>query len=149
MPTQDLSKNRSSAENQIYHLVATTHKRVPVFDNFLAARIIINEMRALNEQNILSSLAWVVMPDHLHWLIQLNGNHQLNDIMKKLKGSSACKINKTLKQKGKLWQQGFYEHAIRHDESLKRTARYIVANPLRAKLVTSVTEYPHWDAIWL
>ncbi|KGJ93613.1 REP-associated tyrosine transposase [Thalassotalea sp. ND16A] len=149
MPTQDLSKNRISSENQIYHLVATTHKRMPVFDNFLAARIIINEMKALNEQNILSSLAWVVMPDHLHWLIQLNGNHQLSQIMKKLKGSSASKINKTLKQKGKLWQQGFYEHAIRHDESLKRTARYIVANPLRAKLVTSVTHYPHWDAIWL
>jgi len=28
-------------------------------------------------------------------------------------------------------------------------ARYIVANPLRAGLVESVRDYPHWDAIWL
>lgn len=28
-------------------------------------------------------------------------------------------------------------------------ARYMVANPLRAGLVSSIREYPHWDAVWL
>ena len=29
------------------------------------------------------------------------------------------------------------------------TARYVVANPLRAGLVTSIGDYPFWDAAWL
>ncbi|MFV3290267.1 transposase, partial [Pseudomonas sp. NY11955] len=28
-------------------------------------------------------------------------------------------------------------------------ARYIVANPIRAGLVSRVGDYPHWDAVWL
>ena len=35
------------------------------------------------------------------------------------------------------------------DEDLKKTARYIVANPLRAGLVKRLGDYPHWDALWL
>jgi hypothetical protein len=37
---------------------------------------------------------------------------------------------------------------IRREEDLVSIARYIVANPLRAGIVKSVREYPHWDAVW-
>ncbi len=106
-------------------------------------------MKALNDKQIILSLAWVVMPDHLHWLVQLKGDVKLATVMKQLKGASSFNINQQLQQKGKIWQQGYYEHQIRHDESLQRTARYIVANPLRAGLVTQIQYYSHWDAIWL
>ena len=46
-------------------------------------------------------------------------------------------------------QRDFYDHAVRNDEALFEIARYIVANPLRAKLVDSVADYPHWYARWL
>jgi putative transposase len=32
---------------------------------------------------------------------------------------------------------------------LRNLARYVVANPLRAGLVDSIRDYPHWDAVWL
>ena len=35
------------------------------------------------------------------------------------------------------------------DEDLAGVARYIVANPLRAKLVRALADYPFWDAVWL
>lgn len=28
-------------------------------------------------------------------------------------------------------------------------ARYIIANPIRAKLVRRVGDYPYWNAAWL
>lgn len=149
MPTQNLSKHRISIKNHVYHLVATTNNRKPIFANFNSARILITQMKTLNDKQLVSSLAWVVMPDHLHWLIQLKTDVELATIMKQLKGVSSIRINQQLQQKGKIWQQGYYEHQIRHDESLKRTARYIVANPLRSNLVKTVKDYPHWDAMWL
>jgi putative transposase len=49
----------------------------------------------------------------------------------------------------RIWQTGFHDHALRADEDVVRVARYIVANPLRAGLVSSPGEYPHWDAVWV
>ncbi|MFP3408382.1 transposase, partial [Pseudomonas sp. SIMBA_065] len=48
-----------------------------------------------------------------------------------------------------IWQPGYQDHALRREERLVHVARYIVANPLRAGLVKSVRDYPHWDAVWL
>ena len=42
-----------------------------------------------------------------------------------------------------------YDHALRKDEDVKKIARYIIANPLRAGLVEKIEDYPYWDAVWL
>ena len=42
-----------------------------------------------------------------------------------------------------------YDHVLRNDEDVRATARYIVADPLRAGLVDSIGDYPLWDAVWL
>jgi putative transposase len=87
-------------------------------------------------------LGFVVMPDHLHWLLLLRRG-ELSDVVRRLKGRSARFIGHPL------WQPNFYDHAIRADEDLRAIARYIVANPLRAGLVKCLGDYPHWDAVWL
>jgi putative transposase len=38
---------------------------------------------------------------------------------------------------------------VRRDEDLVRLARYIVANPLRTRIVAHIGDYPLWDSIWL
>jgi hypothetical protein len=48
-----------------------------------------------------------------------------------------------------IWQAGYCDRAMRKDDDLLNTARYIIANPVRAGLAPNVGEYPHWDAIWL
>ena len=35
------------------------------------------------------------------------------------------------------------------DEDVRRIARYIVANPLRAGLGRNIGYYPYWDCIWM
>jgi REP element-mobilizing transposase RayT len=49
----------------------------------------------------------------------------------------------------RIWQRGFYDRSIRKEDDLIDIARYIVANPVRAGLVTSIRDYPLWDSIWL
>lgn len=50
---------------------------------------------------------------------------------------------------GPVLQKSYYDHAIRSDEDIKRIARYIVANPLRAGLASEIGNYPHWDTRYL
>ena len=58
--------------------------------------------------------------------------------MKKLKARSSIKINAVLDRHGPIWQANFYDHSLRKDADRITLARYVVANPFRAKLVDKV-----------
>jgi len=96
------------------------------------------------------SLAWVVMPDHVHWLLNTQEERSLSGIVRLLKGRVSRALNLYDRSPGRrVWQSGFHDHALRKEEDLQATARYIVANPLRAGLVADIGEYPFWNAVWL
>ena len=94
-------------------------------------------------------LAWVLMPDHAHWLLQLGESADLAAAVNRLKSGSTRAANRTLGRNGPLWAHAFHDRALRRDEDVMAVARYIIANPLRAGLVTRVGEYPFWNAVWL
>ncbi len=130
-------------------VTTVTDNRQTFFNDFVLARIMINEMQYVEMEGLVESKAWVLMPDHLHWLIGLTEESSLSRVMNFVKGRSSRLINKHLGRKGTVWQNAFYDHALRKDEDIKDAARYLVSNPLRAGLVDCLTDYPHWDAIWL
>jgi len=149
MPRDDLLKGRVSIPGHAYHITTCTEGRRPLFQDFDLGRLLVKEMRQLNDDNLLHSFAWVIMPDHLHWLFQLDDQLSLSNLVKKLKARSSHAINARTGRQGPVWQRGFHDHAIRRDEDLRAVARYIIANPLRAGLVKHIGEYPLWDATWL
>ena len=119
------------------------------FRDFFCARLVVAEMRHLHDSGAVNSLACVVMPDHVHWLFQLGDTLTLSSVTKAFKARSAHHVNAHLNRQGSLWQKAFYDHAVHEEKDVRKIARYIVANPLRAGLVETIGDYPHWDAIWL
>ena len=144
-----LRKGRYSETGRAYFVTTVTENRQRWFEDFTTARILAGQMRRLYDDGDVHSLAWVIMPDHLHWLFQLREGADLSATVKRLKARSAYEINRSLNRRGVFWQKAFHDHALRDDEDTRRIARYIVANPLRVGLVTEIGDYPHWDAIWL
>ena len=144
-----LRMGRHSLRHQVYCITTVIRDRHPLFADITTARLLVRELRRLHECGDVISLAWVVMPDHLHWLIQLNERWPLSRVVKTLKARSALTINRHLGQHGSLWQRAYYDRAARKDEDIRHIARYIVANPLRAGLVRDIRDYPHWDCIWM
>ena len=144
-----LRKGRHSLHYQTYCITTVTRDRRPVFTDFTAARLLVGELRRVHEQGDAISLAWVIMPDHLHWLLQLNKRWPLTKAVKTIKARSAIAINRHLRRQGSLWQRAFFDRAVRREEDIRQVARYIVANPLRAGLVEGIGSYPHWDCIWM
>jgi REP element-mobilizing transposase RayT len=144
-----LRKGRHSCPGQAYVVTTVCAGRELVFLDLACARAAIAEMRRLHELDYLDSIAFVVMPDHVHWLFELKASCALERILKEFKGRTALRVNRHRGRRGALWQKGYYDHALRSDEDLRAQARYLVANPLRAGLVRDLRQYPHWDAIWL
>jgi len=88
------------------------------------------------------------MPDHFHWLVQLDRETTLQEVVQKLKGRSARRINKLKLVTTRVWQRGFHDHAVRVEEDLENLANYLIQNPLRAGLVSDVDDYPYWGSVW-
>lgn len=140
---KNLRKGRVSLPNHAYLVTIVTTFRKPVFTSFPAARLAV---RCFHDEGVArhaQTLAFVVMPDHVHWLLQLGEDGNLSETVRLYK----AKVSFILQQR--IWQRGFHDHALRDDEELRDIARYIIANPVRAGLVKSAGEYSHWDAIWL
>ncbi|MBC3346702.1 transposase [Pseudomonas sp. SWRI196] len=143
-----LRRGRSSEWGRGYLVTTVVHQRMPLFQDWRLGRLLVAELRQAHERGQVDSLAWVVMPDHLHWLVQLE-QAQLTHVMQAVKSRSTLAINRATNRKGAFWQSGFHDRAIRDNQDLRPVARYIIANPLRAGLVDRIGDYPLWDAIWL
>lgn len=143
-----LRKGRISLASHAYLITTVTCGREPFFSDFsagCAAARCFDDARVLHDTRM---LAWVLMPDHVHWLIQLGVADSLGAVVNRLKSASARSANRALRRHGPLWARAFHDHTLRADEDLLRSARYVVANPVRAGLVERIGDYPFWDAVW-
>ena len=90
----------------------------------------------------------MVMPYHLHWLFALGGGKPLSQVVADVKRCSAWRINEMAGRTGRpVWQRWFHDRALRHEESIRDAARYVVASPLRAGLVRTIGDYSLWDSM--
>ena len=137
-----LRAGRTSEPGRLYLVTTTTLHREPVFAELQNARTLIKILNAESQLKQVHTWCFVVMPDHLHWLMQLN-DESLPRVVGRVKSLSSHQIGRPI------WQTGFHDRAVREEEDLKGISRYIIANPIRAGMVESVGDYPHWDAVWL
>ena len=102
-------------------------------------------------------LAYSIMPNHVHVLIQPIGlpksedganaeecddsSGPLAEVMHSLKGYTAHQANKILGRSGAFWQHESYDHWVRDEEELERIVEYINANAVNAHLATRPVEY--------
>ena len=77
---------------QAYFVTACCYEQKFVFRNTAAAKLMMRELWQQGSQGDFQSLAFVVMPDHIHWLLQLTGETTLSDIVGRTKGRTAYLI---------------------------------------------------------
>jgi predicted solute-binding protein/REP element-mobilizing transposase RayT len=78
--------------------------------------------------------AFVVMPNHVHVLVQpLTGFH-LSEIVRSWKSYTARQINKVLSRSGTVWMQESFDRIVRDWPALVRCRAYIARNPEKARL---------------
>ena len=140
---------RRSLANQIYHVTTVTKGRRQLFDDLVSGRGVVLTLIRIQASGLADTLAFVVMPDHLHWLLQLGQDRDLSKTVGSMKSESSRRIRRDQPTVTRVWQRGFYDRALRRDDDLVKVARYIVANPLRAGLVERLGDYPLWYSRWL
>ncbi len=76
-------------------------------------------------------MAWVVLPDHIHMLIERD-KEDVSDVMRRIKLTYSANYRKRAGlREGRVWQYRFWDHIIRDQEDLNRHLDYIHCNPVK------------------
>ena len=146
--SKHLRKGRRSVLNQSYLITTTTHKRNKIFLETAASEIAITSLHWLDRQGRTILDAVVVMPDHVHFVVELTTTN-IGQLMHSFKSYTANQINISLNRQGSVWQRGYHDHAIRKEEDINEVIEYVLSNPVRAGLVEDFHDYPHWFCRWV
>jgi REP element-mobilizing transposase RayT len=90
-------------------------------------------------------LAWVVMPNHVHALIEV-GRVPLSKVVQNWKSMVAVEANKLLGRMGRFWQPEYWDHYMRDEAQARKAVRYIENNPVKAKLCRAPEDWPFSSA---
>jgi REP element-mobilizing transposase RayT len=86
-------------------------------------------------------LAWCVMPNHVHIVVNPGPSCELSDIVHSWKSFTASEANAVIGRAGRFWQKEYFDHIVRDGRELENTVRYVQENPLKAGL-------KNWKWVW-
>ena len=98
------------------------------------------------------TIAYCVLPDHLHAIWQLpEGDADFGirwSLIKRafsagLAAGTGRPASKVARREKGIWQRRFWEHQVRNDADLQRHADYIHFNPVKHGHVVQVADWPH------
>ena len=120
---------------------------------------IISDRLDLFDGKYYNLIAYSIMPNHVHVLLDFGlqvinedglvanekPNHyvQLDQVMRLIKGDTSFMINKKLNRSGQLWAKDSYDRLVRDLKEREHVIRYILDNPVKARLVNGWKEWPY------
>jgi len=90
-------------------------------------------------------LAWCLMPNHVHVVVEMAGHASLSDILRSLKSFTARRANTRLGRAGAFWHADYFDRFIRDEGHFFRTVDYVEQNPVKAGLVERAIDWP-WSS---
>jgi putative transposase len=90
-------------------------------------------------------LAWCVMPNQVHVIVEMTGEMSLSDIVKSWKSFTARQANVLLGRSGAFWHPDYFDRFMRNEGHLARTIDYVESNPVKAGLAASANDWP-WSS---
>ncbi len=99
-----------------------------ILRNITARKIVIDSLHHFDHSRY-HIHDYVIMPNHIHLLIEPLNDWKVQDIMASIKSYTAHEINKTLSMQGAIWQHESYDRIIRNDVHYYKVVNYIARNP--------------------
>lgn len=96
-----LRANRFSEPYRSYLVTVVSRDRKTRFIDWRTARPVISALRAADDEGEALSLCWVIMPDHVHWLVELR-SMTLSQVVGRMKSRATLLINRQSSTRGQV-----------------------------------------------
>ena len=93
-------------------------------------------------------IEWVVMPNHVHLLVELFSEWLLPEVLRSWKSFTAHEANEFLGRGGQFWQEDYFDRFIRDQKHFENARQYIRENPVTAGLVRLPEDWAYSSASW-
>ena len=129
--------NYDYSTQNYYFITICTHNRKCIFGNVFC----LNQIGKIAEEHIrlisshyqdVSVEKYVVMPNHIHMILELNCNGQYNvqQIIGQYKSGVSREVGRLFPDV-EVWQRSFHDHVIRNQEDYNEVWEYIENNPAK------------------
>lgn len=129
-------------DNAVFHIINRGISRSTIFrceeDFMLFLELIKRYKKEIN----FSLFHYVIMKNHIHFLLKINKAKDLPRIVKSLTLSYTTRYHFKYKTSGYLWQGRYKSMLIGEDKYLLECGRYIERNPVKAGIVKNPEDYP-------
>ncbi len=135
---------RLDAPGVVHHVIIRGIERRAIFKDKLDRNNFLERLGKLVSATNTGCYAWVFMRNHAHFLFR-TGDVGLSTLMRRLLTGYAVSFNRRHKRHGQLFQNRYKSIICQEDLYLKELVRYIHLNPLRAKVVSGISELNQYD----
>ncbi len=144
--------------SKIYFWTATIHNWLPLLESDTNKKIIVNSLKKLSDDKIISVYAFVIMPNHIHLIWSqdgLNGKetpkgsllkytaHIFLRQLKAMGGSTSYEVH-ALNKSHEIWQRDSLGIEIYGKEIAKQKLDYIHFNPVSGKWQLSKSDLDYY-----
>ena len=133
VPTRNSEANAVLGSRRTFFVTTRTWSGRRIFQADRNAELLVDVLRSCARRFQIHD--FVVMPDHVHLLLSVDGDLSIEKAVQYIKGGFSYRVRKELGYAGEVWQRGFSEVRVNDDESFRRHREYIAQNPVRAGLV--------------
>src|ERR671924_2148265 len=135
---------RIQYDGALYHVTSRGNERKWIFRDDFDRKLFLNILSQINQRFNWLCHAYCLMTNHYHLLIETpDGN--LSKGMRQLNGVYTQRFNRQHGRVGHVFQGRYKAIIVQKESYLVELARYVVLNPVRARMVRSLAEWP-WSS---
>ncbi len=130
--------------NTIVFITCVTRDRYPYLKSKMDIDLFLLTLSKVNETIHFELLAYVVLPDHFHWLMKVDdptGN--FSKVLHSIKRNFTLNYKRAqgIQYSISVWQRGFWDHVIRDERDLENHFDYIHWNPIKHSYVSQPEDW--------
>ena len=137
---------RGHLAGHAFHVLNRGNGGATVFHADGDYRAFLELLAAAKAKHPVKILAFCLMPNHFHLVLQPVRDASLSPFMHWWMTSHVRRYHRFYRSHGHVWQGRFKSFPIQQDGHLLTVLRYVLHNPVRARLVEQASEWP-WSSL--
>ena len=110
------------------------------------ARLLLDVLRDSRKKRRFELHEFVIMPDHIHFILTPSPKTSLEKAMQFIKGGFSFRAKRELKYGSDVWERSFTEHRIKSADEYQSYRAYVRENPLKARIIKPGETYQYSSA---
>jgi len=133
--------SRTFIDYGCYHVTARGNRKQEVFNDDFDRNKYLEILKKSKKKYEIMLYAYCLMPNHIHLLIEVEDARNMSKFMHWISRGYTAYFNVKYEKVGHLWQGRFRSRPILKGQYLINCATYIEVNPIRANMISEISQY--------